>query len=456
VVVQYFEPYVDAFLALASRSSATVTALDGAGKVVWTHTLEGGFGYGPGTGAVEETYVTGLFDVVAGGGTEVLVETVGGGAGYDPIGVAGTAATVAQLTVLDGTTGTPTPFGPPIPTTSFDVPVSTTPDLDGDKVPDVAAVAASGPTTEVLALSGARGTPVWAAHGLPDSELSYPQPVGDVTGDGVTDLAVAHFPFSGSPVLASYLGGRVTLVDGKAGTVRWTRPGDLAYGVGNVDRRPGGEVLVAALLEEDAAFGVTAAAYDAAGKAVWSVRRAVSDSVLRDGGGGMISVGLTSAGDVQDDGAPDIGYGISVTPMKGRGVHDDGTIDGRTGRVLRDPVDNLRVARAALDGHGADSYTRTTSGGLLTVAAYRGDTGGRLWRTALSGGGTPWSTFAARLDRDRCMELVLAMRAGAVTTDYVLSGATGLPLWALSRSGNGAATVVHPHVRRHTRYVRTC
>jgi predicted lipoprotein with Yx(FWY)xxD motif len=453
VVLSYAGQDVDAQVGFADTDTLTVTALDGAGKQVWTRSFPGGYGFAPAGYVAGTTYVTGFFNAVKGGGDDLLVETVAAAQEWDPTGVTDVSGAVAQLTLVDGANGTPKPFGAPLANTASDVNVATTGDLNGDGLDDAAAVVTAGSTTSLLALSGGTGAPVWAARGLPAAEYSFPVAVPDSTGDGVADVVVARSPWGAGPVLAGYQGEQVSLVDGKAGTLRWTKPGGEVFPIGDVDRKPGAELALVAVVDGKD-FGFTAAAYDAGGKALWSARRTVRPS--SEASFGIMSVGFGPIGDVQDDGAVDLGYSVASVADKGPSVRDDGTVDGRTGRVIKDPVPDMYAAVASFDGHGTDSYTRTLDEGVLTVEARRGDTGARLWRTALAVRGHVMRAAAFTGDRDRCAELALATADGGTFVDYVLAGGSGAPLWALSRTGDGPATLTRAVVRSHAKYARTC
>lgn len=455
VVVQYGDQSVDGLVAGAGETAATVTAYDGAGKQVWTRALNGAWAGSLLTDQEVQPFVTGVFDAIAGGGSEVLVEYGAFTGLYG--GPAYTSTGTAQLVVLDGTTGTPRPFGGPMVSTGWPAEVSTVPDLDGDKLDDAVAVTSDGNKTVAYGISGAKGNPLWVTPTLPDADDSFAVPAGDVTGDGVGDILVSHDSWSGVPIIGDYVGGKVTLLDGKTGVVKWTKAGAFGYALGNVDGASGAEIAVVDWVEDAGVYGFSVTAFDGSGTQRWAMRRTLAST----GGSEAIDVEVGLVGDIEPDGAADLGYFIGVTPMKedgdgGKARTEGGTVSGRTGRVLRDPVPGFYAIGVSFDGHGDDAYTRELKHGLLTVTAWRGDGKGKLWRTAVKAAGSTNGSLGASLDRDKCADLVVSTRNANATTDYAFSGATGLPLWSLARVGDAAAVVKQVAPATHRDYAQTC
>jgi len=441
----------DAFVAGAGAGLTAITAYEGGtGAVAWTYTTQLAYAASIVHGAGTETYVDDMGDLVPGGGTDLLLDTlVGAGAG-DPVGAASAFRGTDQLRVLDGATGTVRDIGRAFDVESGYVYPAVVGDVTGDKRDDVAVVVETLGTPALHVLSSADGSERYSVGGLPDAERYVVRRLTDVTGDGRSDLGVVSESFENDLW-------KVTLVDGAKGTAAWTRDGWGAVAVGNADRKRGDEVVLTNQVYTEGKVGFTAAAYDASGRAVWSVARSVPlPESSEEGYMSRTSIGFV--GDVHGDGVLDIGYAIVVTPMGGSARRDEGLVDGRTGRVVRDPAPDMVMAGVSFDGRGNDAYTRTFANGVLSVTAWRGDAPKRLWQSSVaigSKGDRLQGTFGARLDRDRCADLLVTV-AGTRTTTVVLSGATGAPVWALTRSGDAAGVVTHPKARSVKRFGRTC
>jgi hypothetical protein len=446
----------------AGVTAVTLSAYDGAGTAVWERVLGGTRGIAEFTYAGASPVVEGVFDANPGGGADVLVANIGGAEAYSPVDYdyAGGGST-ARLMVVDGANGVPREVPGAFASRQYDFWASPVGDLDGDGRADVVASYTDVQDNVVAhAVSSLTGAPLWTRTVGPADEIGSGidvevTAVGDATGDGDADVALtvlAYGPSSPVPGSPPAGGGAFTeLVDGASGEARWRKPGELSGVAGNADRKAGVELVVGYGTYTSSAVGFAAAAYNASGSRVWSVSRRLNVRGATD----RPSVGWSVIGDVHTDGVAELGYGI-VVPAGKKTRRDEGAVNGRTGRIIRDPAPDMWLARTALDGRGVDLYTRRVSGNVLTVTAYAGDTGRKLWKAALPGRGTPSSTVGLRADGDRCGDLVVGMYAGAAESAVVLSGATGKPLWQLNRDGNGGATVTKPRARSVTRYRRTC
>lgn len=441
LVVQYNDTYAEGLVAGVDAGTMTLSAYDGHGTQTWTRTFSA-----TGSGSLVTysdafPYLAGTFDAVAGGGTDALVVVPGGSqVGVPFVAAAGGAS--AQLLVVDGANGTPKPLGVPLAGNGAYVEATPVADLDADHLDDAVLTTTTANSGRALAVSGGTGKPIWTAT-LPDADDSWPDSFGDVTGDGIADVVVDHSRYGGLPI-GDVIGGRVSLLDGKTGTVRWTKPGDLAFEIGH------GLVGTAASVDEDDTIGIAVAAYDVTGAERWSVRR----SVKWPDSSAFAETNVGRAGDVEPDGYGDLGYLVSMAATHGGGSYDGGTVSGRTGRVIKDPVRDLYLAHTAIDGRGDDAFTRAIAKGLLTVVAWRGDGSRMLWRTALPVTGSSSYYLGQPVDRDHCGDLMVSVRSDATSTTYALSGATGLPLWSLSRTGTAAAVIGHPHVAKNSRMTK--
>lgn len=449
VVASYDATYVDGLVAGGGVESTTVTTFDGKGTQVWTQTFRGGGAYSE-AGSGSSTYVDGVMNANPGGGDEVLVSAEPTTYAYDPTYTASAATTTVVPAILDGATGQPRVL-PPVPTTSPIAWAAPVPDLNKDGRDDVVVAGSATVTTSLVALRSSDGAVLWAARDLPSAEASYPQSVGDVTGDGVADVTVAAAPYTAGPVM-DFQDPKVSLVNGATGALAWTKNGSHAIPIGNADRKAGGELVIGDWLDAGKTFGFKVTAYNAAGQAVWSSQRSVSADGLDSF---MARATYGAIGDTNGDGASEIGFSITLTGKVHRA--NEGTIDGRTGRARRDPVSGMFATQLTLDGRGTDGYHAEQKKNVLRVTGFRGDDGRKLWGVAFAVKGTA-NTNATPLyaGKDRCGDLAIGVRDGATTTHYVLSGATGRPLWALSRSGQGAGKVTRPAVRSAQVFVSSC
>lgn len=451
VAIVYGGTGADALVAGGGETKTTLAAYDHAGATAWTSTFEGAAAYH--LAGWQDVYATvdGVLDAVPGGGTDFLVDVVSDASANDPTGTVWEGRAVMQPTIVDGATGTSRSIGNPVVTSesSFGVPLG---DLDHDGKDDIGLLS-WGAFASLAALRSTDGARLWTLTSTSDDMWTDTLP--DVTGDGVPDIALEEYG-QATPTIA--------LVDGVTGKVRWRHAGSWLLPIGNVDGRPGAEVLATAYLSGSAARGVTLTAYTGSGAARWSVTRQVKVSDLRDY---RTSI-YTDAGDTGGDGVTDIGYSIVVTPLGALERRSEGAVNGRTGKVTHAVAKDARGARVAIDGHGTDAYTSTVKNGVLTLTAYRGDRSAKLWTSAFAVGGSSDSeslksldsgsayVFGAYLDKDRCGEVVVATDGEEGQLTLVLSGATGLPLWALSRSGPAAGVVTHPKPRTSHRYAHTC
>ncbi|HEV2891589.1 MAG TPA: hypothetical protein VGX28_14545 [Frankiaceae bacterium] len=439
---------VDQGFAAVTAGESGVYAYDGAGTLLWEHTapvvdaeaVVGGMGAG--------LYVDDLGDLVPGGGEDVLIETYVGTGASEPVnGELVVSRGYVQLSVVDGATGTAHDLGAPFLTEDF-VFGTVVGDVSGDRVADVVAVAGGPGERALRARRSTDGAELWASP-MPANTEPYIQSVPDMTGDGRVEIVLFQGEWESGTETFS-------LIDGATGHVLWKPQGTATVvPLGDVDGRRGAEVAVVKDVSDRANVGISVTALTASGRRVWSVTRRVSVSGMQ---GARPSAGGGSVGDVDADGITDIGYAVTALPPGSVGRRDEGTVDGRTGRVRRDPVADMRGTKASIDGRGSDSYTRTAARGILTVAAWRGDRPARLWETAVVAGvdgDIVQGSFASLVDRDRCADLVVTVE-GAGQTTVVLSGATGAPSWALSRKGDAPGVVSRPKVRSTKRYARTC
>lgn len=439
----------DAMVAGTAVGATTATAYDGAGSTVWTFSSETVSAASAVHGSGVGTYVDDMGDLVPGGGTDLLLDTQAGAAVTDPAGLADEFHGTLQVRVLDGATGVVRDLGMPYETDESLTWPGVIPDVTGDRRADVGVVVEQVGQATLHVLASSDGSSQYSMGAIQPGDRYRVYGLGDVNGDGVGDHVASSL---------SYLdeASEITVVDGKGGTALWSKEGWGAASLGNIDRRRGDEVVVTTMLDGDAGVGFSAAAYDASGRTVWSVKRVAVTSDIENGY--MTRVSTSDVGDVHGDGVLDLGYTVVVTPFGAAPRRDEGIVNGRTGRVMRDPVADMYNDSIAFDGRGTDSYTRVLANGVLTVTAWRGDAPKRLWQVAVPAGAKGdrvQDSFGAHLDRDRCGELLVTV-AGARTTTVVLSGATGAPMWALTRTGDAAGVVSRPSARSRKTFARTC
>ncbi len=445
IVVAYSGAFADGVVAGAGQEDTTVTSYDGAGKQLWTQAFQGA-GLGSAQGFTEGfTDVTGLFDAVAGGGTDLLLRTQADSFTADPTYTAVAYAVGLRVSVIDGATGTQRDLGTPVLAAQGDAFPYAAGDLDGDKRDDVVVVSQTNDVPTATALRSNDGMTLWTYAGTAAAHWLV-TPLTDVTGNGKDDVAVRAYSYDSDKET-------VTLLDGTNGKARWTKDGWSVLVLGDADRKHGDEVAVISVAQGDA-FGITASAYNGSGTRIWTSKRTVKTSDLQ---GGAYAASWGFVGDTNSDGVSDVGYSVVVTPFGKNARRDEGTIDGRKGHARRDPVADLFGTSVALDGRGSDGYTRTVAHGVLTVTAWRGDRPAKLWTVAIPvKADSPFSSFGTYADRDRCGDLAVSVSDGTTYTSVMLSGKTARPLWALVRSGNGAAKVTHPAVKSVKHFGRGC
>ena len=328
----------------------------------------------------------------------------------------------------------------------------------------------------VEARDGASGRALWRTGTPVDSGVATD--AGDVTGDGVDDLAVSVR----KPVGAQF-GYELSLLDGATGARRWTAAGYAASPLGDTDGRAGAELLVLDKTEDaDEQFvseggkSLGLAVRGVAGTARWQGTLA---DVAQDGDVAF----FFPVPDMDGDRAADVyveyetsgGWGhtfgfadFSRTALfSGRKGAARRFADGRV--LLRDfgwaaaypgPAGSWR---GSVDGRGADlaRVAVSTDRRSLTLVVWNGGTGRELWRVTLPSGTGPGDTrswlggppVAADLDGDRCADVVLPTTAGGDDV-YAFRGKDGALLWA-TRLGTPADLPLRPRVA-HAGHIKTC
>lgn len=458
LVIAYRDVDLRADVGAAGAYETTVYSVNGAGTPVWVRDLDGAWGGSiPGFG-VGDTTVNGLFDAVAGGGTDLLLQTTLMAGGADPVmGAVDTGKSGAEFSVLDGATGAVRPLGAPMQSgweAPYAEPVG---DLDKDKLADVVVDSAtdSGEAT-LTALSSADGRVLWTRPRYAAGHYRQIVSLPDVTGDGAADVGVHDivdgFGPPGGPPGSTASSAQVLLLDGASGRQLWRKAGTRLYALGNVDGRPGAELAVGETLN-GSSVGFTVGVFTATGKRLWSVTRKLKLPANADKWSYYNS--WSAFADFNADGVLDIGYAVRTGSGKSE-RRDEGSIDGRTGRVTRDARKDMYGTRAAFDGRGADAFVATAMGGVLTIEAWKGDAPKQLWSIGVRFAGTFQYSTPLSVDGDKCGDLAVAVFRPTDSADIVFSGSTGAPLWSITRVDDKASVIAKPAVARHKVYRKGC
>jgi hypothetical protein len=386
-----------------------------------------------------------LGDLSPGPAVDTLVTTSveeTAGSVYDP----GTVRVFA-VSIVNGADGSVRDLAHPFVSTGSRVVVAVAPDLDRDGLADVLVGTWAGSRALLTAVSSATGLVLWERHDLGTAySLRAAYALGDVTGDGVGEVAAHWYDDIGRND-----DGVVALFDGATGATLWVKPGTSAVSVAT---GRAGRVVVAS------PGGPRVTAYDAAGRAAWSVSPPMWP---RRNGYDPITVRL--AGDAQGDGVADVAYGV---PRGDWGDPDrddvsDGLIDGRTGRLLAARANGATVSAVdgPIDGRGTDVLRTTVAGRRVTVEARRGGDGRPLWRTAfdLRAGERVEYAYQAPGAAGRCAPVVVGIvhpgNSQWSPRAVVLSGADGAPRWGVEQRGSDIVTTPPVAARRRT-FARSC
>ncbi len=463
---------LDPYLRPPQPATTTFAEYDARGRRLWETTVPGGPSDHPGRGAVPPyhtrvfTDAVGLGDVIPGGGLDIVVVTVTQTVLRAPEPL-DRVESEARLGVIDAATGTYAALGEPVPGETANVWAAVVGDLDGVRGADVTVATTVEGRRRLTAVGGRSGKTLWAARSIPHTHEWHTTPLPDVTGDGRADVAVAatfvggSIEFNGESADPSGEPGdpawaKVALLDGKDGRVVWTRPGQHVVAVGDLDRRRGAEVVTAYDFYSDR---LRAAAYNAAGRALWSVSL---PNRLPDAEEDDSAAFWHVVGDTDGDGRRDLSWAVRDTgtdPWR----KATGVVNTRTGRNRPDPVADTRHLSLAIDGRGADGVHVKTHEGrgdafyATTVTAWRGDRAARLWRLRFDARDLAPSLLGlVPADRDRCADLLVG---DAFNGQLVLfSGATGRPLWGMLRGADGSTRITAklPRGLRVTTYARSC
>jgi hypothetical protein len=197
----------------------TVIGLSGKGVQLWEQTFLSAYSYSADFAGLGVPFTRQLYDGVRGKATDILI----GANSYAD------ALAALRVTLIDGSDGAITDGSGGVGVGAFPT-VAATNDLSGDGLDDYA-VATADPVRQgvITARSSDDGAIIWEQGGL-DLHRPYLSlyPIGDVSGDGASELVTRVPPKQGR--------GRFLLMGGAMGSPLWEGVGDLVYAL---NRSPG-------------------------------------------------------------------------------------------------------------------------------------------------------------------------------------------------------------------------
>lgn len=422
----------------AQLRELTLTALDGEGGLLWERPLDTGAFAGLAVAtqqsgqqqmeaAAQYPTFTGLLQATPSPALDALVTILSRQEVGDEI------RNVLNVWVVDGANGdVSTLFA--VGTDGSRMRATPTGDLDGDGLDDL--VVAFHPEPAHLGAYSARdGEAIWTSEGNVVPFTAFVEDLGDVTADGIDDLAVRGYGdiYDETPP-------RVTVLDGADGSVLFAQTAFTVSAVGPV---AGG------------AIGLLTQTYDATGSAVVYRLFDASGTVLSqrsvpvpgDDEDTYVSF-MPEAGDLDGDGALDAGHVVVRVDGQGGTAGEERTVlSGRTLETLFDGDAGIPLL-ASLDGDGDDLIViERTSPSILSVRAQDGSGGATRWVRTLPVDPAYTemgriSVSPAEVDGDQVPDVILNMElwrgvettGGGSSSEYVrpawvLGGADGTVLW---------------------------
>jgi len=281
--------------------------------------------------------------------------------------------------------------------------VDAVPDLDGDEFDDIVSRRRVNDATVVEAMRGEDAALLWSRTIA--QEISRVDDVGDLTSDGVDDIAA--WGWSGSS-------DRTTIIDGATGSTWWQGPGQFAgkirlgerRGVVLTDENWTGHHYVVSVKGLDTSAGV--------------IYEAVFDCDNRI---------VEPAGDLNADGSDDVVVMCTPVGSHGSSAWMTYAISGQDGTILWQKSGGVVPLAASVDGFGADV---ATASGTDEVTMRDGLTLSPIWSAHVSWGNYPFS--AGDVDGDGRAEIAIkspgAMPLGGSPLFFeLLSGRDGTVLW---------------------------
>ncbi len=379
--------------------------IDDSGATAWERSFPSVAAYDASTlGLVEPafTFAVDAYDAAPGPADDLLLTSV------TVLGLVG------QAQLIDGATGAIGPVGPP-QLGAIPWPV---PDLSGDGLGDAVFL---GPEDLVSAYRAVDSHPLWVVRDELSMGTAAVWRAGDVSGDGLADLAVAD-----------YAAARFAVLSGADGAERWRGAGAFTVPLGDVDGNGRDDVVAVDFRNDQGVWGLGFRSYADDGRLLHASAHALALPQRYRG------TGHFTISDVQRDGIADVTFGLALTD-RDTGVRTTigGGIDGATWEPLHSTPVSAPV-RHALDGAGTDFVQALQDGAdRLPILGVQGDTGSPLWKTTLRGpdavesGLVPFDSIQdAEMTGDRCSDVVVSVVSGGEgSTVVVLDGGNGHLLW---------------------------
>lgn len=332
-------------------------------------------------------------DLMPGPASDLLLVSSESG-GLDENAGADAPDTVGAARGTDGTDG------PALPHNGFNMIV---PDVTGDDLDELGFVSATFTDATVEIRRPTDGSLVWRSTFPIEGSGGLLLPVGDATGDDVSDLLYPSMP--------------AVLLSGADGSVVWTRDIGWPHALGDVDGDHLADVGGSYKFNQQSFRHV---AVNGDGDFLYLREYAV------DMDGADFAFGYSyDVGDADGDGVRDRYQSLY---SQGSGVVLDtasGLVSGASGEILWGLADGTAqpfALRATIDGEGDDFLRADCPGDQGTYRATDGADGSIIW--SASAPGCPGFEEAADLDGDGHADLVLQSPL------TVLSGADGSALWS--------------------------
>lgn len=354
----------------------SLTALSTGGGVAWTRSFDPApfgavFAFLPGQGTeVVATYrrpiFAGTLQATPSPAEEVLVSVI------TRVEAGGEIRSRTEVLVLEGrdgsvVTGLQIEAEGTVPTTR---PVA---DLDGDGLDDFVVLREASPNG-LTARRGVDGAALWSNPGLVPAFRFTVRSVGDVSGDGIADLAVGGLDGPGDDVPQQ------ALLDGATGTHAFTAAGETLGAVGDITGDGRRELISQLTRQRENAVEVLYQLFEPTGRPIAS-RHFLHDPPAT--GEAVAARLFPTAGDLDRDGALDAAHELTFRPREGDVRRLGVAASGRTLEPVFEGEAGLPLF-ASLDGRGDDLalLARGTRGTLLATAQ-DGATGAALWRRHL-------------------------------------------------------------------------
>jgi hypothetical protein len=427
-----------------------LVALSGDGSVVWRRSFTGGHFFYTGrslAAAVDVPILVGAADSLPGSATDIPIAL------YDRVpSPDGGQDDDVQVVTVDGADGRVVDtFDLSIDNTS--APFRVAPDLDGDGLADLfarlrpAAEEATFPVDTLLAVRGTGAGELWRSTAAPLDSSTAVTPVGDSTGDGISELTLgaSQLRSQGDP------GRRVILLDGASGQQVAELDADTSRALGDIDGNGLADLLLSTAFHWAKGVDLVHQAIDGEGRTLWE------GSFTLEGFQDPAASLLASPGDVDGDGVPDLAQRLTVqaTETCCEDNVDSRVLSGLTGQTIRAGEPIGTPLGASLDGSGDDVAIATPFGAsVVDVAAADGRTGERLFTTRLRPrGDVTNSTFVqasdvtgdgtsdlivntsgniAPEDQVEVEGLLVSPPSEVVADGYVLDGRSGEVAWSTS------------------------